>query len=55
MNYTILYYIKYHNIASFADTPVLIKLFMLGPVNKSLIVDGDIAIIGSSSMGQGEI
>ena len=46
-----------HTFTSLADTYLLIKLFMLGPLDKSFMVvggGGDIAIIASSSRGPGE-
>ena len=45
-------------VTSLVDTHLLIKLFMLGPLDKSfmvVVVGGDIAIIASSSSGPGEI
>ena len=54
---TVLYHIKYYNVTSLTDTHLLIKLFMLGPLDKSLLVvvgGGGIAIIASSSRGPGE-
>ena len=43
-------------VTSLADTHLLIKLFMLGPLDKSFLVGGGggIAIIASSSRGPGE-
>ena len=61
--HTILYYTELnctvlnHTFTSLADTYLLIKLFMLGPLDKSFMVvggGGDIAIIASSSRGPGE-
>ena len=45
-----------HTFTSLADTYLLIKLFMLGPLDKSFMVvgGGGIAIIASSSRGPGE-
>ena len=51
-----------HTFTSLADTYLLIKLFMLGPLDKKfyggwvvvVVVVGDIAIIASSSRGPGE-
>ena len=49
--------VLYHTVTSLADTHLLIKLFMLGPLDKSfmvVVVVGGIAIIASSSRGPGE-
>ena len=56
---TVLYHIKDHNVTSLADTHLLIKLFMLGPLDKSFMggggwVVGGIAIIATSSRVQVE-
>ena len=55
MYYTALY----HLVTSLVDTHLLIKLFMLGPLDKKFYggvwwVVGGIAIIASSSRGPGE-
>ena len=50
--------VLYHTVTSLADTHLLIKLFMLGPLDKKFyggwVGGGDIAIIASSSRGPGE-
>ena len=43
-----------HTFTSLADTYLLFKLFMLGPLDKSFMGGGGIAIIASSSRGPGE-
>ena len=53
----VLYCTILYTVTSLADTHLLIKLFMLGPLDKSfmvVVVVGDIAIIASSSRGPGE-
>ena len=47
--------VLYHTVTSLADTHLLIKLFMLGPLDKSFMGGGDIAIIASSSRGSIDI
>ena len=44
----------YHTVPSLADTHLLIKLFMLGPLDKSLVVGGGIAIIATSSRSRSD-
>ena len=48
----------YHTVNFLSDTHLLIKLFMLGPLDKKfagwVVVGGDIAIIATSSRGPGE-
>ena len=49
--------VLYHTVPSLADTHLLIKLFMLGPLDKSLmvvVVGGDIAIIATSSRSRSD-
>ena len=45
--------VLHYTVTSLADTHLLIKLFMLGHLDKSLVVGG-IAILASSSRGPGE-
>ena len=55
--HSVLYCTILCTVTSLADTHLLIKLFMLGPLDKKFYggwVVGDIAIIASSSRGPGE-
>ena len=55
--HTVLYCTILYTVTSLADTHLLIKQFMLGPLDKKFSgwVVGGIAIIASSSRGPGEI